>query len=586
MKIKIHIILLFAFAMSLGSCTDDFLDSKPQGKLSDAVLVNSDAIDALCTAAYASLAGPGYDYLEFLSPTTNWIYGDVRAETAYKGGGGITDIWEFHSMETFTGVDPTMGPIDRKWFNMYISVQRANSAIRQLNVVNEEDVPLKDTRLGEMKFLRAHYFFELSRLFNKIPYFDENVEINDYPSISNVEYTRDEILEKITAEFKEAADLLPETQPEIGRVTKYAALAYAAKASLYRAYVQNENNQVVAVDNDLLLEVIELCDQVAEGPYDLLSDFKNLQEVAYEHGSESLFGIEYSINDGTDLGRINWSNLVCTPRGPLYSGDGFYQPSQNLVNSYKTTTGGVPDFDNYLTNGNMYSTTDGFKFNLDPRLDFSIGRLGTQWKNYTKRAYDATWVREPATYGTFACKKFVIGQNDPNMVLGWPWGGSSLNFQIIRYADVLLWKAEALIELGRQAEALPIINRIRQRTMDSEVLAAYKKTTPAANYVMDIYKPGINCSDWSQEYARKALRFERKLELALEGERFFDLVRWGAAEATLNEYFLHEKEVRSYITDETKFIPGRDEYLPIPQAQISLSGGLYTQNPGYSVVVD
>lgn len=586
MKLKTIILSLTALSVTLVSCSDEFLDAKPQGKLSDAVLVNSDAIDALCTSAYAALAGPGYDYLEFLSPTTNWIYGDVRAETAYKGGGGITDIWEFHSMETFSNVDASMGPIDRKWYNMFVAVQRANSAIRQLNEVSEEQVPLKDERLGEMRFLRAHYFFELSRLFNKIPYFDENVAITEYQNIPNDEYSRDEILGMIAQEFESAAVLLPKTQSDLGRATKYAALAYAAKVNLYRAYKQDENNRVVSIDNSLLLEVISLCDQVAEGGYELISDYKNLAEVAYEHGTESLFGVEYSINDGTTLGRINWSNLVCTPRGPLYSGDGFFQPSQNLVNSFKTTAGGVPDFDNYLTSGNIIELTDGFIYNVDPRLDFTVGRKGTQWKNYTKRAYDLTWVREPATYGTFACKKFVVGQNDPNMVLGWPWGGSALNFQIIRYADVILWKAEALIELGRQDEALSLINEIRQRTMKSEVCTAYKKTTPAANYIMDIYKPGVNCGAWTQDYARTALRFERKLEFSMEGERFFDLVRWGAAESTLNEYFLHEKGVRSYITDETKFVSGRDEYLPIPQAQISLSKGIYSQNPGYVLNVD
>lgn len=583
MKLKYFYLLMLA--ITAFSCSDDFLDSKPQGKLSDAVLNTPEAIDALCTSAYSALAGPEGDNLEFLSPTNNWVYGEVRAETAYKGGGGITDIWEFHAMETFNGVYATFGLLDRKWYHMYISVQRANSAIRQLNSATVEEVPLKDVRLGEMKFLRAHYFFELSRLFNKIPYFDENVELKDYVNISNTEFTRDEILEKIAKEFEEAAALLPTSQPEVGRADKYAALAYQAKVNLYRAYKQDANNQVVSIDQTLLSKVVTLCDEVTAGGYQLLSDFQQLAEVEFEHGTESVFGIEYSINDGTTLGRINWSNLVCTPRGPVYSGDGFFQPSQNLVNSYKTTAGGIPDFDNYTT-GNIIEAADGFLYNLDPRLDFTVGRKGIQWKNYTKRAYDLSWSREPAVYGTFSCKKFVVSPESPNMVLGWPWGGSALNYQIIRYADVLLWKAEALIELGREAEALPIINKVRKRSKDSKALLAFKKTTPAANYKVDEYKPGTNCPAWTQDYARKALRFERKLELAMEGDRFFDLVRWGAAEETLNSYFSTEKGTRTYITDETKFVPGRDEYLPIPQAQINFSGGLYEQNPGYEVVAE
>lgn len=579
MKYKLSLLLIIVLAIY--SCSDDFLDSKPQGKLSDEILGTPDAVDALCTSAYSALAGPEGSDLAFLSPTTNWIYGDVRAETAYKGGGGITDVWEFHAFETFTGVYATNGLLDRKWYHLYISIQRANAAIRRLNKVSEDDVPLKNIRLGEMRFLRAHYFFELSRLFNKIPYFDENIETKDYINISNTEFTRDQILEKIASEMKAAAALLPSSQPEAGRVNKYAALAYEAKVTLYRAYKQNpQNNQVTDIDQTLLGEVVTLCDQVAAGGYSLLSDFQQLAEVEYEHGSESVFGVEYSIEDGTTLGRINWSNLVCTPRGPVYGGDGFFQPSQNLVNSFKTTDGGIPDFDNY-NSGNIIKATDGFLYKIDPRLDFTVGRLGVPWKNYT-RNYDERWSREPATYGYFSCKKFVVGPGSPYMVEGWPWGASSLNWQIIRYADVLLWKAEALIELGRQDEALPLINQIRNRAKQSKYVKKLNSTTNAANYVIDEYKPGINCT-WTKEFAQKALRFERKLEFAMEGERFFDLVRWGVAAQALNDYFAKEKLVRTYIKDETKFTAGKDEYFPIPQAQINFSGGLYQQNPGYEL---
>ncbi|MBP9017104.1 RagB/SusD family nutrient uptake outer membrane protein [Porphyromonadaceae sp. NP-X] len=573
-------IILLIIPLIVFSCSDDFLDCKPQGKLSDEILNTQEAIDALCTSAYSALAGPEGSDLAFLSPTTNWIYGDVRAETAYKGGGGITDIWEYHAFETFTGVYATNSLLDRKWYHLYISVQRANNAIRRLNNVTLKEVPLRDVRLGEMKFLRAHFFFELSRLFNKIPYFDENVDIKDYINISNEQFSRDQILEKIANEFEDAAKLLPVTQTELGRVTKYAAFAYAAKVNLYRAYKQDpKNNQVVEIDRSLLNKVVALCDSVAKGGYSLLSDFQYLAEVEYEHGPESVFGVEYSINDGTEYGRINWSNLVCTPRGPVYGGDGFFQPSQNLVNSYKTDNNGLPDFDNYNISGNINKASDGFLFNIDPRLDFTVGRLGIPWKTYT-RNYDERWSREPATYGYFSCKKFVLAPGSPYMVKGWPWGGNALNFQFIRYADVLLWKAEALIELGRQDEAYPLINQIRNRAKNSNYVKKLNSTANAANYVINEYKPDINCI-WTQEYARKALRFERKLELAMEGERFFDLVRWGVAAETINDYFQREKIVRTYIKDDTHFTAGKDEYFPIPQPQINFSGGLYKQNPGY-----
>jgi hypothetical protein len=575
--------LILAFLILFSACQEDFLDSKPKGKLSDELLDSPDGIEALCMAAYSALAGPEGSDAAFLSPTTNWIYGDVRAETAYKGGGGIGDIWEYNAFETFTGVFATNGLLDRKWYHMYRSVQRANSAIRRLNAVTEDEVPLKNVRLGEMRFLRAHYFFELSRLFNRIPYFDENVEIADYVNVSNVEFTRDQILEKIASEFAVAADLLPATQSEEGRATKYAAKAYQSKVTLYRAYKQNENNTLASIDQSLLTQVVALCDEIENNSgYGLLSDFQYLSEVEHENSQESVFAVQYSINDGTTNGRINWSNLLNAPKGPAYSGDGFFMPSQNLVNSYKTDVNGIPAFDNY-NNSNLMTVQDAFDTSVDPRLDFTVGRIGIRWKNYQGSPYAINWAREPATYGPYGCKKFLVSPESPYMVKGWPWGGSALNFDIIRYADVLFWKAEALIELGRQNEAVDLINQVRERAKNSKYVLAWNNTDDtdyAANYKIELYQPGVNCT-WTQEFARKALRFERKLELAMEGERFFDLVRWGVAAHVLNnEYFLKEKSLRTYLQNST-FVAGRDEYFPIPENQIDFSAGLYQQNPGY-----
>jgi len=578
MKLKY---IIFASALLLTACKKDFLDSKPRGKLSDAVLGSAQGVEFLVTSAYSALAGPEGNDGTFLSPTTNWVYGDVRAETAYKGGGGIGDISEFTQFETFQGVFSTNPLLDRKWFSLYRSVQRANSAINQLKDVSETDVPLKNVRIAEMRFLRAHFFFELSRLYNRIPYFDENVEIENYVKISNTEFSRDQILEKIAAELGAAADVLPVTQPEAGRVTKYAAKAYQAKVNLYRAYKQNEDNTLASVDNTILEGVVSLCTEVINnGGYSLLPDFQQLSMIEHDNSRESVFAVQYSTSDGTLQGRINWSNLLNAPRGP-YSGDGFFQPSQNLVNSYKTGANGLPLFETYNT-GDITTVADGFTTNIDPRLDFSIGRPGIRWKTYQNTPYETGWVREPDTYGYYMNKKALISPEHPQITKGFPWGGSGLNFYIIRYADVLLWKAEALIELGRQNEAVELINQVRARTKQSNYVLAWQNSSPtdyAAKYDIETYKPGINCI-WTQEYARQALRFERKLELALEGERFFDLVRWGVAEQVLNSYFQKEKTLHSYLQN-ANFKKGRDEYFPIPQNQITFSEGLYKQNPGY-----
>lgn len=584
---KLKYLIFSGVMMLVTACSSDFMDSIPKGKLSDGVLNTAPGIEDLCTAAYSALAGPEGDNLAFLSPTTNWIYGEVRGGNAYKGGGGITDIWEFNAMETFTGLYANNALLDRKWYNMYISVQRCNEALRRMKDISLTDMPLRDVRIGEMKFLRAHYFFELSRLFNHIPYFDENVAITDYVKISNVEFTRDQILEKISAEFAAAAELLPDAQPvkDLGRVNKSAAYAYQAKVTLYRAFKQNDaNNKFTGTpDATLLTNVVTLCDKVTG--HDLVPDYQFLATIAHEHDAESVFGVEYSVKDGTVHDRIDWSNLVNAPRGPAYSGDGFFMPSQNLVNAFKTDVNGIPKFDTY-NNGDFYNNSplktmtvqDGLNNPVDPRLDFTVGRIGIPWKDFAGGAYSADWSREPATYGYYSCKKFL--ESTSNTLTQYHWGGSALNYQIIRYADVLLWKAEALIELGRQNEALPLINRIRNRAKNSPYVKAWQSNNPAANYVINPYIDGVNCT-WSQDFARKALRFERRLELAMEGDYFFDLVRWGVAKDVINtQYFANEKGLRTYMQN-AAFVEGRDEYFPIPQNQISFSGNLYKQNPGY-----
>jgi hypothetical protein len=175
--------------------------------------------------------------------------------------------------------------------------------------------------------------------------------------------------------------------------------------------------------------------------------------------------------------------------------------------------------------------------------------------------------------------KEIVHYSDPTLRKYGAFLANAMNIQIIRYADVLLWKAEALIELGRHTEALPLINQIRERAANSTERLKHNDGSPASNYNISLYVDGENCN-WTQDYARKALRFERRLEFAMESPRFFDLVRWGIAAETLNAYF--EKEKKEFIfLEEAFFTKGRDEYFPIPQTQINLVEGIYTQNNGW-----
>lgn len=589
MKIR-HIYMLGALALMAVSCNEDsFLSQKPQGSLSEDIMNSTEGVDLLVNAAYAALGGPeGQSWSVWCHPTTNWTYGEVRSDNAYKGGGGVGDLNEVHRMETFD-VDATNGFLDSKWYHLYCSVQRCNSALRVLNTASDSDVKERGSRIGEMKVLRAHFYFELSRLFNKIPYFDENVDINDYPNIPNDEFTRDEILGKLAKEMLDAADMLPASQTEVGRIHKYVALAYAAKIKLYQAYEQNETTHAVTnINKELLREVVSLCDEVLPR-YGLLEDFQGLDLVENENGKESVFAIQYSMNDGTEsAGRINWSNLLNSPGGDSpYHGDGFFLPSQDLINAYQTDANGLPDFDyqskpDYswavLESDGTYTLKNTVP-SVDPRLDFVVGRPNITWKTYKEGPCNG-WVRDKETYGYNCAKRFWVSPESGDMFQGWPWGASELNWQIIRCADVMLWKAEALIELneaGGLETARGLINEIRNRAKNSNYVKDFLDSSKnAANYLINLYP----ADGWNQDYARKALRWEYRLETALEGERFFDLVRWGIAEQTINSYINVEKDRRIYYAN-AHFTAGKDEYYPIPNNQYGFSGGKYVQNPGY-----
>ncbi len=586
MKLK-HILTTALVGLTLSACSDDFLENKPQGPLSEANMNAPEAVDLLVNGAYATFGCRYADSNDpHLFPVTNWSYGEVRADNAYKGGGGETDLWEVNDMET-ARIQPNNGFLDGKWFNVYCGISRCNSAIRALNKVDESIIKVKNVRIAEIRVIRDHWYFELVRLFNRIPYMDIDLPENEYQKVPNNEFTREEHLDRIAKDLLEAAKNLPETQDEIGRINRNIALAYAAKVKLYQAYEQDsQTNAVVNINKALLQEVVDLIDQV-QG-YDLLDDFQKLDLLEYENGPESVFAIQFSKDDGSGgVGRVNWSMLLNSMTGPgcPWQGDGFFLPSQDLINAYQTDENGLPIFDyqsrpdygkvEFDANGRYtLGNVDGY---VDPRLDFVTGRPTIRYKTYTEQPC-GLWVRNSDTYGYNNTKRFWLSPESPEATQGWPWGASALNWQIIRYADLLLYKAEALIEIGGNGleEARMLINRVRSRAMNSAYVKDFNDPSKdAANYKIGLYP----ASGWTQEYARQALRTEMRLEKAMEGERFFDLVRWGIAKETMNNYFAAEKDTRIYYQN-ASFETG-EEYFPIPVAQYNFSGGIYVQNPGY-----
>ncbi|NDV82782.1 RagB/SusD family nutrient uptake outer membrane protein [Bacteroides sp. 51] len=561
MKKIIYTTFITLSALCLHSC--DFLDEDAQGILSEEQAKAPASIDGLVTAAYSSLGNDHYD-----KPFSLWPYGTVRSDDAYKGGNDENDIVNFHFYEISENIKTDFGEADGLWFFMYQAISRTNSALAVLKNVDPATYNLKDTRMGEMYFLRGHFYFMLKIVFGRIPFVDEDMPIEEYDKVPNT-LTTDEQWALICADFKKAYDLLPTTQSQVGRANKIAAAAYLAKAYLYKAYRQDDpkKNELTAINADDLTQVLAYTQIAMNSSYGLESDMAcNFLPGAYQNGRESLFAIQYSIDDGTMFGRLNWGDVLSVPMGVGCCD--FHKPSQNLVNAYKTV-GGLPNFDGY-DNSNYQIGVD----KADPRLYHTVALPGVPYKYNEELVYEENWNRNPNTYGIYASLKENVDPSCDCFKNVSPFYGNSKNRIVIRYADVVLMRAEALIELNRESEALSLINLIRERAQNSTVFIPYAK-----NLQVDLYKDGVNCT-WSNDFARQALRWERRLEFAMEGSRFFDLVRWGVVTETMNAFFRTESARRSFLGS-GKFDKNQDEYIPIPQQQISFTNGIYQQNPGW-----
>lgn len=568
MKKLIITVVIACGILTLHSCKKT-LDYTPAGVLSSTDLTSPTAVEGLVTAAYAAI-GNG----DMIGPIySNWAYGSVRSDDAYKGGGGTADLSWVHEMENYNLVTPSIGAfVPRTWQNLFKSISRANVALRAVNSLDASVYPQKTERTAELKFLRAHSYFTLKCLFKNIPIFDENATADDILTVSN-NLSNEDSWNKIAEDFQYAIDNLPETQAELARANKYSAKAYLARLRLFQAYEQNDQHQVININEARLQGVIDLTqDVIASGKYALSPDFADNFLVETENGPESVFAIQFTINDGTTTGRLNFEDGLNYPHGaPQYGCCGFHAPTQNLVNAFSTDADGLPKFDDF-NNAIADLNTETF----DVRLDHTVGIDGHPYKYDNTKPFSNSWVRDPGVYGNFhSMKGQLLATSGSYFKLG-PFMGIAKNFDVIRYDDVLLMQAEAYIESGQQILALPLINQIRTRAAAStERLKKLDGTFPAKYNV----KP-YSATEWTQDYARKALQWERRLEFATEGERFFDLVRWGIAASTLNGYLNVEKNRRTYLAT-AKFTAGRDEYLPIPQSEITFTNGLYKQNPGY-----
>ncbi|NOY95599.1 MAG: RagB/SusD family nutrient uptake outer membrane protein [Chlorobi bacterium] len=546
---KIIYILILVFGFS--NCTESFLDESPVAELSPEQILTPENIESVIISAYAVLNGQ-FDEASnaYNSPASNWSFGDVVSDDAYKGGGGTGDQNQIHLMEIFS-TDPTIKDIERKWLCLYEGIRRANLGIRLLNQSEQFDAALKTKRIAELRFLRGHYHFEAKKIYGNICWVDETIDTKEeFYQVSNSDLDNAGQWAKIEEDFMAAYNGLPATQEEVGRPNKMAAKAYLCKTYIFQ---QKWGEAKAAAD-----EVI------ASGNYSLEPNFRDIFLAENDNGQEIIFAVQQSINDGSPRNYNGSIGDRLMPPGGPYPGYGFFRPTQNLVNAYKTDENGLPQFDNIdVTEADF----------LDPRIDHTLARPGIPYLDLG--VYDWT-PREASVYGPYSPKKRMLSKNSPYILGTWPYV-TALNYYIIRYADLLLWKAEAEIETGNLEKGREYINLVRQRAKNSEYVKTVDGSADAANYLINTYAQPFA----GKAEALEALRMERRLELAHEGHRFFDIVRWGIAAQVMNSYFDVEKTKRSHLVN-ARFVAGKHEYQPIPQSQIDLSQGNMKQNPNYN----
>lgn len=565
-------------------CSESFLDQPPKGAYSSSSLANLTGVEGLLIGAYSGLDGSWFEswdnnHFNQNGGASNWIWGSVRAEDAYKGT-EPTDGVDISPIERFE-TQPNNPVLLNKWNASYDGIGRVNDCLRTLAIA--EDISEEDAKRisGEARFLRAHYHFEVLKAFKNPPYVDETVLPGQFQDLTN----SGSIYPQIEADLQYAFDNLPEVQIAPGRANKWAAGAYLAKIYIFQAKWSQAKS--------MLDQVIQNGMTASGVPYALLAKFSDNFDAAQEtaSNSESIFAYEASVNDGS-FANGNYENSLNQPHGSSIGAGccGFFQPTQNLVNSYKVDASGLPLLDTFNDSdvksdeGLAPAPADGpdpfvpYTGTLDPRLDWTVGRRGIPYLDWGKHP-GSNWIRQVPNGGPYSPMKDVPRVRDfegSNAgVFDWGFTLSALNVHIIRYADVILWAAEAEAELGNLDKATEYVNMIRTRAANSADFVM-DGASPAANYLIGNYP---TFSD--QEEALKAIRFERKLELAMEGHRFFDEVRWQEATDAgltalpfdmvtyINNYLTHEAIKRQHLSNAD--FEKRYMYMPIPQYVITQS---------------
>lgn len=564
MKKKLLICVL-AFLALIISCSDDFTVQPAVGQLTDEAVSNATGVGLLLTGAYSALdgvrlnqTGSGFSY----SPDNWWL--DVMSDDAHKGStdGDQGDLFSLETYDIQTSNPYLLG----KWLSLYAGVNRSNAVIALIATITEGDFT---AQLAEARFLRGYYNFELQKIYGNPAYISEE----NYAATEFNQPNPGPIWDQVEADLQFAIDNLPASQPEAGRPNSWTAKAFMGKAHLYQS--------------EWSAALTQLQDVINNGPYSLNAEFLDNFTAAGENSGESIFAIQFATDGGQSLNGNLGGTLNFPGGGPFESCCGFYQPTQDLVNAYQTDGTGLPLLDTFnqtdVTNDQGIPTADAFTPHtgpLDPRLDYTVGRRGIDYNGFGLMV-GADWIRAlPSDIsGPYLPKKNIyqsdeLGANQGNGA--WGQQHSGINYNVMRYADVLLMAAEAAIEsTGDLTTSLNYVNQVRARAASMTPVMNEAGDAPAANYEIAEY-----ASFPDADFARQAVRFERRLELGMEGHRLFDLRRWGAA-AIINAYVTNEdRTIPNFDTKVNTYEPFMD-LLAIPVNAIDLSGNVLSQNPGY-----
>lgn len=553
--------------MMLGACSEDFTEKPAIGALSDDALQNATGVDLKLTAAYSAMDGERINRQGegVAAGGDNW-WTDVVTDDAHRGSTDAdnTALFQVETLDWQTGNNWFLG----RWSALFGGVNRANAVLQLIEQIPEGDFT---QQAGEAYFLRGYYNFELQKFYGNVPFI--SVE-----NLNNLEFNQPNpgpIWAQIEADFQSALDNLG---PEVvnGRANEWVAKAFLGKALLY----QEKWDQAFPLLNDV----------VQNGPYSLNPEFVSNFNFAGENGPESMFAIQFVSDDGRSFNGNGAGTLNFPGGGPLGTCCGFYQPTQDLVNAYQTDGGGLPLLDTFAQTdvASDYGINSAEPFTphtgpLDPRLDFTVSRRGIDYNGFGPNP-GKEWIR--ASFqdisGPYLPKKNVYQADEVDAQRGtggWGSDWSGINYNVMRFADVLLMAAEAAVEKSSPdlPLALEYVNRVRNRAKTMTYVQNEAGDAPAANYQIEPYAAFAGV-----DFARKAIRFERRLEFGMEGHRLFDLRRWDNAQETINSYIQREAE-DIFLSDYSRFgtYTEKHDLFPIPVNAIDQSGGILTQNPGY-----